>query len=126
MTETDLEQMKIWIKALRSGEYSQTKTTLEDCDGYCCLGVAVKVLVDDPVMRIDGTLFGEFPEHQRNAPAWLIHANNDFQSKAGFYLANLNDMHNFTFFEIADLLEMVYINGEVDKAKEILRNRVRI
>lgn len=33
-----------WIKALRSGEYSQTKRKLQDKDGYCCLGVACRII----------------------------------------------------------------------------------
>ena len=28
-----------WLKALRSGEYKQTKQCLKDEVGYCCLGV---------------------------------------------------------------------------------------
>jgi hypothetical protein len=28
-----------WLKALRSGEYKQTKGRLKDSVGYCCLGV---------------------------------------------------------------------------------------
>ena len=28
-----------WVAALRSGEYKQTKQTLHDKNGFCCLGV---------------------------------------------------------------------------------------
>jgi hypothetical protein len=28
-----------WLAALRSGLYPQTRVTLRDVDGYCCLGV---------------------------------------------------------------------------------------
>lgn len=34
------EFKKEWIAALRSGKYSQTKGTLRDQEGFCCLGVA--------------------------------------------------------------------------------------
>lgn len=30
---------KKWVKALRSGKYKQTKETLQDEKGFCCLGV---------------------------------------------------------------------------------------
>lgn len=30
---------ELWIKALRSGEFRQTKHDLKTDDGYCCLGV---------------------------------------------------------------------------------------
>lgn len=33
------EIKKLWVEALRSGEYKQTKKRLKDCNGYCCLGV---------------------------------------------------------------------------------------
>lgn len=31
---------KRWVAALRSGEYQQTRGTLRDDNGFCCLGVA--------------------------------------------------------------------------------------
>lgn len=34
---------KLWVKALRSGEYEQTRSWLRDDDGFCCLGVACDV-----------------------------------------------------------------------------------
>lgn len=30
---------EIWLKALRSGTYEQTKSSLKDDNGFCCLGV---------------------------------------------------------------------------------------
>jgi len=29
-----------WVAELRSGKYKQVKSSLFDCGGYCCLGVA--------------------------------------------------------------------------------------
>lgn len=56
-----------WIDVLRSGKYKQTRDTLRDQDGYCCLGVAcdifdgsldidmeVKTLWDDMGYHYDG------------------------------------------------------------------------
>ena len=40
------ELKKIWVKALRSGEYKQTKSKLCKDGGFCCLGVAYDVLSD--------------------------------------------------------------------------------
>jgi len=36
-----------WIAALRSGEYEQTRDKLHDAEGFCCLGVACDLFVDD-------------------------------------------------------------------------------
>jgi hypothetical protein len=32
-----------WVKALRSGEYRQTKSVLTNGNGFCCLGVACEI-----------------------------------------------------------------------------------
>lgn len=38
------ENVKLWLEALRSGEYDQTRGRLHlENDGYCCLGVACEV-----------------------------------------------------------------------------------
>lgn len=34
------EARKVWVEALRSGEYKQGKRALRTGDAYCCLGVA--------------------------------------------------------------------------------------
>lgn len=34
------ENAKKWVTALKSGDYKQTKGTLRDGEGFCCLGVA--------------------------------------------------------------------------------------
>ena len=37
---------KLWLDALRSGEYEQCKSKLHDGEGFCCLGVLYDVAVD--------------------------------------------------------------------------------
>ena len=34
---------ELWVDALRSGKYTQTKRHLSDNDGFCCLGVACDI-----------------------------------------------------------------------------------
>lgn len=41
----NLENIRKWIDALRSGEYKQTVGALRDSSGYCCLGVACDLAV---------------------------------------------------------------------------------
>lgn len=68
------EQRDKWVKALRSGEYKQTKERLYSGRGYCCLGVYCKAVeglklkrahIEDAdenhehYMRIDGVIGGE-------------------------------------------------------------------
>ena len=40
---TPQQARELWVKALRSGQYQQTKDVLRDDSGYCCLGVACDV-----------------------------------------------------------------------------------
>lgn len=42
-----------WLEALESGEYKQCKTTLYDGVGYCCLGVAVKAVLNKPLKEYE-------------------------------------------------------------------------
>lgn len=42
---------KKWVKALRSGKFSQTQGTLKDESGYCCLGVLCELAVQEGVIK---------------------------------------------------------------------------
>lgn len=44
-----------WLAALRSGNFSQTKSRLESGEGYCCLGVACMVLKQTNGIKLDYT-----------------------------------------------------------------------
>lgn len=41
-----------WLKALRSGDFKQGQDFLESSDGYCCLGVACRIV--HPKMKLEG------------------------------------------------------------------------
>lgn len=118
-----------WLRALRSGEYKQAQHFLQTDEGYCCLGVACKLFIPSKFQKLNsyGQLQGALPRAQPNAPDWLRRINDDFQAKTGVNLDLLNDkgllpvrIHNyrglpkFTFEEIADLLEAVYVYKVLD------------
>lgn len=42
------EIKKLWVDALRSGEYKQTKGCLKSEDGMCCLGVLTDLYIKSP------------------------------------------------------------------------------
>lgn len=123
-----------WIDALRSGEYKQTTGELQDDNGFCCLGVACKEFI--PKEKLDlqcnNNLYGQLPNDQYNAPDWLRYINYDFQNLTGIALTTLNDNDStdtnpdivtkigpkqYTFDEIADLLQAVYV-------EEVLKEKV--
>lgn len=102
-----------WINALDSGKYKQTKKTLQDKNGYCCLGVGCDVMMGERALREYGgtkLLIGVLPEDQPRCPAFLKQINNDFKIQTGYKLSVLNDDRGFSFQEIATCLELVYIH----------------
>jgi hypothetical protein len=112
-----LNELKTWIAALRSGEYKQTTGSLQDYKGYCCLGVACKVLIpkDQLELNTNGDLFGTLPIDQSHPPEWLKDINRDFSEKTGRSLSVLNDTDGLSFNEIADLLEKNYLTPNTNE-----------
>jgi hypothetical protein len=109
-------QFKKWIKALDSGEYHQGYCELQNSGGYCCLGVGCAVTIPKQLLSLDPTGFidGGMPEDQPAAPKWLVELSPDFFTKTGAHLLDLNDSCDYTFPEIATLLELVYIHKILD------------
>lgn len=71
-----------WVTALRSGDYQQTKNTLQDRIGFCCLGV---------LNEVRGAIqsYNNLPRLVGN---WEV-------------LARMNDEQGKSFAEIADYIE---------------------
>lgn len=112
--------VKLWLQALRSGEYKQCKRILSDGESYCCLGVACEIARKNG-LNVHRTIVGQdetvvvFDGNTKTLPLsvsnWL-----------GFYagdvvgtiykgcdnlvlcLSKLND-EGKTFLEIADMIE---------------------
>lgn len=102
--------IKTWVKALRSGKFKQTTSSLQDEKGFCCLGVACITSKAKMSRNTDGYLDGGFPVAQEYAPNWLKTIDDKFEELTGLGLADLNDSRGLTFDEIADCLEAVYIH----------------
>lgn len=106
LNTTEMEQAKTWLDALRSGKYKQGKNYLQSSMGYCCLGVGCKVLieVDKLILDDNGFIEGTFPIAQ-NAPSWLGKINHKVNDRSGVSLVALNDEYDFTFPQIANVIE---------------------
>jgi hypothetical protein len=110
------ENMKKVLVALRSGEYQQTQTILNDHCGHCCLGVMCDVyeketgnkLKRDAAGYIKGHSFANLPEVQKWVGLIDVHGNiyddasNEDISESLVYM---NDTLGLTFLEIADFIE---------------------
>jgi hypothetical protein len=104
-----------WVAALRSGEYAQANGCLNDGEGMCCLGVACDVY--DPIqwspydpLRDRHEYYGEsnYPP-TRVLKAFELEDHNPTVTYDRFNnavrLGQLNDSGEFTFDQIADLIQ---------------------
>lgn len=117
VTPTKKDILK-WTAALRSGRYKQTTDSLQDGHGYCCLGVACKEFIPEEELRLtddEAVISGELPIDQPEAPYWLRYINTEFAMITSLGLSDLNDNEDFTFDEIADVLEAVYVHKVLEE-----------
>ena len=118
---------KEWIKALRSGKYTQGNTYLKQLQDndicHCCLGVAIEIQgiefvpVEDYNHHIT-TFNGHNSETSHNS-SWFeetygFHYNLNMINDSRNYptcLIALNDSINYTFDQIADTIENKFIKN---------------
>lgn len=99
-TKMDPEIKKLWVEALRSGEYEQGRDMLKDPadNKFCCLGV---------LCELSGLTYEAanlVPPPEIVAWARLPDADPKVKSVEKNSVAYFNDM-GFTFAQIADLIE---------------------
>lgn len=109
----------MWVSALRSGEYAQTKELLRDDGGYCCLGVLC-----------------DLHRRRTNAGAWsgsaycILHTADDgsetvlpdgvqqwagvrgdpMDERTGEFFTRLNDDLAYSFAQLADVIQEQWEN----------------
>lgn len=128
------EQVKQWVAALRSDEYKQGFGALHEGDGFCCLGVACDVaikLVPDsgfwrlaikpPLCRYEfsdqsgdhttGQLTQDIEDFfgLDDPEGYLPWADRDGDIPS---LIDLNDSRQFSFQQIADVINYVWGNDK--------------
>ena len=104
------DNMKLVLKALRSGEYKQTKEALQDKDGYCCLGVMCEVFEKETGGTLrrgtkTGQILGGELDDQEGVQEWVGLMHCDGTSNNNPPLVSLNDFDGYTFSQIADFIE---------------------
>lgn len=119
------ENIRKWVDALRSDKYKQTKKTLFDGRGYCCLGVACEIAIEngaDVVKVFDeanthrwffDSKFGSLPV---SVCSWLglrpLDSDPSLRDPAtGEYCSctTLNDHRGASFKTIASRIEATYL-----------------
>lgn len=121
------ENRKAWVRALRSGTFPQDRGALKSDAGYCCLGVACEVipegLTQEPYSELDGERFagggiiafrsgddeartGVLPRITARALGFnRSNPSVQLEPSGVRSLASLNDSGNYTFDQIADIIE---------------------
>jgi hypothetical protein len=129
----DVEVMRKWVEALRSGEYKQTDGYLSMNGKFCCLGVLCELAVKDgvipPAENRDGFLhYGEdfsyvLPPREvadwagvDKSDGWVVNvpaALPDHHVKEWGHgkvaVSHLNDAERYTFDDIADAIEETWL-----------------
>ena len=109
-----------WVKALRSGEYKQTKNVLKDNDGFCCLGVLCDISKNDLSRDISSVDWAW--DHSKQTNRFLLeyaHIPHEVLEWSGMgnstgrydpihpSLTALND-RGHSFNQIADIIEKIW------------------
>ena len=108
LTREQVEVRRRWTEALRSGEYPQGKLFLNSDGRFCCLGVLCEVSGVHKQRHPDGAMMYEglvsnLPSSVRKA-AGLCSDLGDLGGSPS--LTVLNDGYDFTFDEIADVIDL--------------------
>lgn len=105
-----------WLEALRSGEYQQGKdqlsvgeqhaTEFSEARGvsYCCLGVLAKVCAMGCEMNLCTIPFGDFRQVIVDCGMGMEDTE-DAQKRVQDALATLNDSDEYSFLQIAEVIE---------------------
>lgn len=125
------ERMLLWAEALETTTERQTTGCLHDADGYCCLGIAIKVAMENglSVREVAPTVWsnGKYI-YQRNLAdlpdavvAWYGFEDEEYPHDPAFgelSYSQLNDVAKKSFKEIAQVVrrhaaqaEGVYTSG---------------
>jgi hypothetical protein len=104
--EQQKQNRKLWIEALRSGKYQQTKSQLTDRMGHCCLGVACIVAGKTNREIEDDNNLDNFPEVMDFFGLRYPEGEyGGYPEVDGSSLVCHNDDDDNTFDEIANIIE---------------------
>jgi hypothetical protein len=102
---------KLWIDALRSGDFPQGRGKLKNDKGYCCLGVLEQIAANEGVVEFNGerhylsievVSWAELGSTSAGPNTNPYVGDSDLQRAA--YCGNLND-EGYDFAFIADRIE---------------------
>jgi hypothetical protein len=111
------ENAQKWVNALRCGRFAQSRLSLINRNGYCCLGVGCAVARENgvdlgfipPGQHHSGSYDGQSVSLPSKVVEWLglSSATADYLNDDGEAdcLVNNNDVDGLSFSDIADMIE---------------------
>ncbi len=102
---------KKWVKALRSGEYKQIKGTLQNKNGYCCLGVACDLYEKETGRKLSRNKKGFFTLRVLDNTFYPVRKWLNLKTPEGLYGNNqeqcltIQNDHGYSFEKIANIIE---------------------
>ncbi len=112
MTKINKVVKKLWIKALRSGEYKQDTGSLKtSSNGFCCLGVLTDIycknyyLNDEYIHNMDELLNNEDVQYCCYLPKQMMESKYHIDEETQTKLAKFNDDRKHSFNWIASYIE---------------------
>lgn len=106
-----IEIAQLWCRALRSGEFVQGKGFLDKADTFCVMGLLVNLAMISGVCDVVKTKKGwaydnELGRVPVSVKEWADLYGQNGEIKGDFItLSGYNDIYNYTFTELADIIE---------------------
>lgn len=127
MPELQKARLRLWVQALRSGDYEQGTNVLASTVGqdgfrYCCLGVACEVSIANGLeVEVQVSSGAKAYDLQQlvlpmSVISWYGLESNNPILYDGSTASAFNDIYRWTFEEIATGIEQCYGLGEDDNA----------
>ncbi len=113
LTEENKERLRNWIKALKSGNYSQAQSNLRTYRGYCCMGVMCDIFDQGRWVESNAGMFIGYEyeyegTNEFELPHDKIYKLYGVDENLVHQFAEWNDEYNFTFSEIANAVEWFF------------------
>lgn len=104
LTENQIDNLKTWSKALRSGKFKQGKGKLRNRDTYCCLGVADVCIFNNSQRNINEIFLPNILFEQL-MPIDLCTSEEGIGYDVQRMIGIMNDSEGYSFNDIADLID---------------------
>lgn len=95
-TKEEAIEFLTWVATLESGIVPKAIGSLQEGEGYCCLGVGCILFIPEKHLRFRLSLEfeelqGYSPNDQKNSPTWLKNVSHNFRKRTGISLVEHND-----------------------------------